>query len=756
MAAGSIKAVLDLRAQLEARDSARNTSYDESVRFYAGTDLKTAKKQGFVSGIAAALSSVFSAPAEDEDSEIRTPINVIKGAVENKVAFLALPPTVRVIEPPDSLSPTGPAPGAPLPPAPGASGALPPVGIGGAPPISSPAGPGLGAPPTPVPPPGTMPNTDPTWGMDLADRLEMVLKSLMDFSNMPKRCRDVAWSMSVMDGAVIGVWPDFRHGKPRIFTRTPQNFYPVAADPDGLELTKALWVEEMNGHEIEARWQNKKYIGRDDVKVTFCIDEVSFMTVLDDKEWAHPPVDNTVGFVPIVCVGSLGMPGMIFGGNDVRDAIPIAKEINYHMSLIDTMAAALANPTVAITDPLNVSNFVAIGKGGVIEMNAGGKVELLGPLTLPNAFWQLGATLQNWLDVVTDNPAVLRGESGSSIVTGKGFNSQLGPIAARMQTRLEIVMSAWRQVLKYALMMWADFPGINGTLKASGTKNNETFYIEANPQDFFVDGKIWTELEVFLSAQSYIDRQGNSVELMQLVQNELISRDTAMDNLSWVTNKKRENANIDRDREWKAKGMAIAQAAAQSPMTANVPLASQEQTNYGLTRGALGETGPPPGPEAAATPQGAPPGTPAGPQPTAPVEGLQMASQQASQPVDTANQLVSVMKEFFASIPKLKGSVWFGGDPILAPEKFASDQWSVTVWVSDPLDQGTITRAAEKVPDVYGHIKFIQGQPAPEEKAIQVAGGGGGPTETPPTGPPTGPPPGVAGNPDLTAMLGGQ
>jgi hypothetical protein len=741
VAAGSIKAVLDLRAQLESRDSARNASYDESVRFYAGTDLKTAKKQGFVAGIATALSSIFSAPAEEEDAELRTPINVIKGAVENKVAFLALPPTVRVIEPPDSLAPGGSGPpalagAAPALPQEAGMAAQPGLPLPGAPPGLAPTLPGL---------PG---ESAPDWGLDLADRLEMIIRSLMDFSNMPKRCRDVAWSMSVMDGAVIGVWPDFRHNKPRIFTRTPQNFYPVAADPDGLELTKALWVEEMNGHEIEARWGNKKYIGRDDVKVTFCIDEVSFMTVLDDKEWAHPPVDNTVGFVPIVCVGSLGMPGMIFGGNDVRDAIPIAKEINYHMSLIDGMAAALANPTVAITDPLNVSDFVAIGKGGVIELNAGGKVELLGPLTLPNAFWQLGATLQNWLDVVTDNPAVLRGESGSSIVTGKGFNSQLGPIAARMQTRLEIVMSAWRQIIKYMLMMWADFPGINGPMKASGVKNNnQTFFIEATPQDFFVNGQIWTEVEVFLSAQSYIDRQGNSVELMQLVQNELLSRDTAMDNMPWVTNKKRENANIDRDRQWRAEGMALAQQASQSAMTANVPLASQEATNYGLERGMLGETPPMPSPEA-----GVIPGAPAGPPPEASAavpeapqaEGMTMAAESP----DTAGNLVSVLTEFFSSIGKLKGSVWFGGDPLLAPEKFASDQWTVTVWVTDPLDQGTITRAAQNAEVVYGHIKFIQGAPSPDEQTVQVAG------EPAPSPEAALPEPDMTAEPDLEAMLG--
>ena len=727
MASGSIKAVLDLRAQLEARDAARNGSYDENVSFYAGTDLRTAKKQGFISGISAALSSIFSPASDEEDSELKTPINVIKGSVENKVAFLALQPTVRVIEPPDSLNPNASAlgaspPSAPMPSMPG----LPP------------SMPGLpGAPPSELPPsaPGALPAApEKDWGINLADRLECVLKSLMDFANMPKRCRDVAWSLCVMDGAVIGVWPDFKHGKPRIFTRTPQDFYPVSYDPDGLELTKALWVEELSGNEVEARWGNKKYLGRDDVKVTYCIDEVSFMTVLDDKEWAHPPVENTMGFVPIVCVGSLGMPGMIFGGNDVKDAIPIAKEINYHMSLIDEMAAALARPTVAITDSLNVSNFVAIGKGGVIEMNAGGKVELLGPLTLPNAFWQLGATLQNWLDIVTDNPAVLRGESGSSIVTGKGFNSQLGPIAARMQTRLEIIMSGWRQVLKYALMMWADFPGVNGPLKASGSKGNETFYIEADPSEFMVNGKIWTELEVFLSAQAYIDRQGNAVEIMQLVQNELLSRDTAMDNLVQVTNKKRENAKIDRDRQWKAEGMALANQVAQSAMTANTPLASQEMTNYGLERGLVGETAPIPGPEAQ-MPSAEAPVVPTVPQPGA----------------DPTNQLISILQEFFSGIPKMKGAVWFGGDPFIAPEKFASDNWTVTVWVADPQDQGTITRAAEKVPEVYGHIVFRRGAPGPEEQTVQVSQGqvaeqGIAPEEIPG---------GVPAEPDLAGMLGG-
>ena len=51
MAGSNIQAWVDLRKRLEARDSARNAAYDESVVFYAGADLKTTKRQGYVAGV---------------------------------------------------------------------------------------------------------------------------------------------------------------------------------------------------------------------------------------------------------------------------------------------------------------------------------------------------------------------------------------------------------------------------------------------------------------------------------------------------------------------------------------------------------------------------------------------------------------------------------------------------------------------------------------------------------------------------------
>ena len=717
--ATGVAAIVEEFRDLEKRDSDRNGSYDEVLQFYSGKTYEETKKQGFISGIASSISTLFSPDAVDEDSELKTPINLVKPAIENKVAFLALPPTIRVIEPPDEFAPEAATPGGPGLPGndPAAMGQMPEPMPGATPEAGSNVVPMV--PPGPAPTPTAPGTTNPVapgptgadWGTDFADRLENVINTLLSQSNMPKRCRDVAWSVAAMDGAVIGAWPDLRHGRPRIFTRTPQDFYPVAYDADGLELQKAMWKEFMSGGEITARYGEKigdKYKGRNDVEVIQYIDETQFCTVLDYTEFAHPPMENKMGIVPIVCVGALGLPGMVFGSTDIKDAIPVAKQINKHMMMIEEMSAALIRPTIAIKDPINVPEGIAIGRGGTITMGAGGNVELLGPLNLPSAFWSLSQQMQSWFDLIADNPNVLRSDDGGGLSTGAGFNAKLGPIAARQQQRLEIIMSAWRQAIKYMLIMWANFPGMK-SVSASGVKNKEAFYLKSEPQEFQIEGEMWTEIEVFLEAQSFMDRQGNAVEIMQLYQNELIDWDTAVDNLQQVKNKKRTRSRIDKDRQWKAEGVATAQAASQSAMTANAPLADQQMTNYGLDRGLVGETGPPPTAESTV------------PDSAAPVMGN---PEQGMTP--EGEDLVAVLKDFFSGIPKLRGSVWFGGDPILAPEKIASDQWTVNVWITDPLDKGTITRAAENVEVIYGHIRFITGAPSPEEESIQVAGGQGG------------------------------
>ena len=749
MASVSVESIVELRASMERNDGGRNSSYRDVIQYYTGTDIKTAIKQGYLSGIVSAGSQIFTKQDEDEDLELQTPINIVKPAIDNKVAYLSLTPSVRVIEPPISkapaaatagpsglaggmAAPVGGAPGAPLtppteapptPPLPGQPPAQPPM-PGQPPEMPSEANPAQETP-------GMM---DPEeWAADFADKEERAIAALLDESNVTRRARDLAWCISAMGGAVLGVWPDLRTKRPRLFTRTPYQFYPVAYDDDGLDLQMALWVDYMTGLEAFAQYGIADYKDEDEVELIFYMDEEKFCTVINGEKWAHPPMDNVMNIVPIVCIGTLGIPGMVFGTTPLKDAVPVAKSINGHMALLDKIANATAEPTIFITDPLEVPDDLAIGKGGVATAGKDGSVQLLGPLQLPASFWTLGEVLNNWFDLIADNPAQLRSDSGS-LRTGKGFNASLGPVAARLQTQLDLIMMAWKRVIKYMMLMWANFPGGEAKgIKATGLKRKEYYYIEAQAGDFAIDGETWVELECSANASSYIDKNSDRIGMMQLYQSELLDWDTVADNLDEITDRSRVRRNIDKDRQWKAEGMALAQQLAQSPATANAQVGNQEKINYGMERGLITETPPGPTPSAQTPPAEQAP----------PAEGMSQAP--AHQP------LIDVIGRFFSGIGKLKGEAWWGGDPIKNPSAMATDNWKVTVWITDPQDQGTITRAAAKVSAIYNHITFINGRPSPEEQATKFSEGTGEqpPVEAPGAAAPTGM------NPALDQMLGG-
>lgn len=674
MAASGIQEIITLRKQLEERDAERNNAYDEVLLHYGGATYQDRKKKGFFPGIKSVVSSIFNAREDDPTDDLTSPINLTRPAILNKVAFMALVPSIRIPEPPDTHFKSeveAVAPDSPEMPAE---------------PVEEPKDPY-------------------ELAMEFSDDLESVLYAIWKYSNITRRAWDLAWNLGAFGGSVLGVWPDMRNERPRIFTRSPQDFYPVLIDEDGHELAQAVWVDELDGYDIKAKYGIDKYLGQKDIKVTQYIDTEKMCVILDDKEFAPDhPVKHDLGFVPLVCVGNIGVPGSPWGDTDVREAIPVGKEINYHMKLIADMASAMVNPTIAIRDPLNVPEDIAIGRGGKFTMGPQGSVELLGPVTLPNAFWQVSQQLQQWYDLISDNPSQLRGDAGGAFLTGKGFNASLSPVTARMQTRLNLVLSAWEQVNRYTLMMWAHMPQVSKRITATGMKNKNYFHVSKEPKDFYIDGDIWTENEVVLTAQSFVDRQGAEVELIQLAQNEYISWDTVVENLPYVTNKKRERAKVDRDRKWKAEGFAIANQMAESPATANVDPGEPETTAYGLELGLVGETGPPPTPSAVA------PEAAGGPTPL-----------EASPDEMGGQDAMSVFEGVFSRIPKLLGGVWIGGQPMLDPDSVNGEDWSLTVWVENTQDKGTILQFVKKeFPELHGHIEFVEGPPSEDEPSVQV------------------------------------
>lgn len=627
--------IVQLVSDLKSRDAARDSSYDDVLRHYGGLTYDERKRKG-----AWSPSSQAHGRHADEDFESRNPINLTRPTVLAKVAFMGLPPTVRVPEPP---------------------------------------------------------GMDPEEASQFADNLEKAILGHWAFSNMPRRCYDMAWYQGAFGSAVMGVWPDMRHKRPRIFTRSPQHFYPVTYDEDGIELQCCAWVEEhMDGRSAAARFGDKKFAELDEVEVIQYIDEQQMSIVVENE--LVETIENKLGFVPVVCIGNIGIPGSWAGDTDVGAAIGIEDEINYRVGLADEHAAKVLNPTIAAFGAEVPEDF-ELGQGGRIEGAGEGRIDLLTPGDIPRSYWDGISLLQSWYDQVADNPAALRSEGFGSILTGKGFNALLSPLSARLQIRRNLIDPAIAQVNRYLLKMWHDFPTFSKKTKLTGSTRKEMFLVEFSPKDFEIDGEMYTENEVFLSSNSFIDRQGEVVELLQLYQNELASWDTVEEYNPYVTNKARERARIQKDREWKAAGMALAAQMAQSPATANPDIGAQERTAYGLERGYLGEMPTPPSAEA-----------------QMPVEAPASGQGQPD--------IIGAIEEAFSSIPRLKGRIWIGGDLILNPDVInEGGDWKLAVWLEDPLDKATVSNYVKKnIPELWGHLEFHVGEPSDDEPHIEVGG----------------------------------
>ncbi|MDD3983511.1 MAG: hypothetical protein PHU54_06155 [Candidatus Omnitrophica bacterium] len=632
--------ITNLARELEDDGTERNDAYDLVLKHYGGDIYTERKKRGTWGNFLQYATDLFRKRGSDEDIAVDNAINLTRPTILAKVAFMGLPPTIRVPEPPME---------------------------------------------------------DAAAASKFADDLEKCLLGHWKFSNMPRRCYDMAWYQGAFGAAIMGVWPDIRAKRPRIFTRSPQNFYPVCYDEDGMEIKECLWIEKgMRGRDVAARWDVPKLADRNEIDVIQYVSESEMCVVADNEMLVR--VDNPMGVVPVVVIGNIGVPGTPFGDTDVGAALTIESEINYRVALADEMAAKMLNPTVAVTNPQDVPDDFEIGQGGRITMGERGKVDLLSPPPIPPSYWESIQLLQGWWDQIADNPAALRSEGFGSILTGKGFNALLSPLAARLQIRRNLIDPAIEQVNRYLLTMWDVFPKFDRKTRFSAGRGKDFFTVEFSPKDFKVDGKLWTENEVFLSSNSFIDRQGEVVELMQLYQNELISWDTVMEYNPYIRNKARERVRIEQDRQWKAEGMAMAQQMATSAATANPDLGAQERTAYGLERGFMGEMPTPPGAE---------------------------AQMQAGAPAPEGQEVpdvIDVIVQALSEIPKLKGQVWVGGDVLLSPESVTPDgDWTVTVWLENPVDKATISNFLRKeLPELHGRIEYHSGEPSGEEPAIPV------------------------------------
>jgi hypothetical protein len=552
--------------------------------------------------------------------------------------------------------------------------------------------------------------------MKTLEKLERVLLGWWQESNVGRRMLEVGYYNALLGTAIGVVWPNVEKERPTFQVRSPRGFYPLPKDADGYELGACIFYAQYYGKQAEKMF--KIPFTDDTVKIWQYMDESQIRTVDAYGRDVKPIITHEWGFVPVVCIPNIGIPGSPFGESDLENIIEIQKEINYRITLKNELVEHMLQQPIVIDNPDSFPDDAPMGPNDVIT-TTGGKAYRLAPVQIPWDYFKDIDTMVGFLRESSDTPASLSSDPSafSGTVTGRGFTALTSPVQGRVDIRvLNTIFPAVERMNWMGLKMAEKWPGehtVHGYMKKSSAYANPIPYAETYDIKEFGG---WYENTVYRQNGSFYDNESSFIQLLQGVQNELISPETAMLYIPGVDDVPAEIARIDAAREKRVQAAVAAQQVAQSPTTAVASMAEQGRTNYGLQQGYMGKTPPMQAPGGLPLPK---PGTPPA--------------------VDVVSQLVDLIRE----VQNVKGSVYLVGGAVMGDVSKG-----VELAITDPLDKQTILNHVKQAePIVHGKIKFIVIPDVPQEPYIIIfengqAGsgydvqGGQGMAQTPPQGTP--------------------
>lgn len=552
---------------------------------------------------------------------------------------------------------------------------------------------------------GIIPNLRvPTFDMDpktveLCEKLERVIwGGIWGPSNIGRRMGDAGFYQSLLGTAVGCIWPDFEIKRPKIVIRSPRGFYCVPEDEDGIVLSEAMFLSEVPGMQAAARFADKKLADQKTVKVVEYWDKETRTIIAGEKIVPGKSFSHGLGFVPILTMPNIGIPGSPFGDSDIESGIELQKEINYRHTLEAEILEQMIIQPMVLEGAENFPEDMTLTPDTILTVAQGGKGYRMPALQVPYQWIQLTQQLEQLMDRVVDAPSALRSEFQGSVLTGKGFSSMMGPMQARMELRHQYVYPALEKLTQMGLQMWEKMWGSEEHI-VSGNYNKTRFAEKFRFEEF----GDYFEVEVFLDSSAYFDQQSRFVMSLQGIQNRVISKLTAMQYNPMVRDVSREAEQIRKEQTEDVQFAQQAQMIAQSPTTVNPPMGEPGKTAYSLERGYMGET--PPAPAQGGLEQIATPAVPSAP--TA-IPGLEDKGEPG---------LLDDVVNLFSAIPNIKGRVWLVGAVL-----DGDVSKGIHVYVSAAVDKQTILNfIAKMVPAIHGKVSFTVG--VPQEESVEVTPG---------------------------------
>lgn len=548
---------------------------------------------------------------------------------------------------------------------------------------------------------GQIPNVrvpkPPSGNIALAEKAERVILGIWNFSNMSRRFSDIGLYCPAYGTAVGVVWPDLENERPRILIRSPRGFYPTPKDDDGYELFSAIFVSKYTGKQAAKLYNKKQLADYDDVEILQYIDDKEITTVSDDG-LALKTIRHKLGFCPIVSIPNIGWPNSPFGESDIARALKLQKEVNYTYGLnVSIMEHILSQPIILEGAENFPEDGLPMGPRDTVEITMGGRAYRLPPLSVPYDMFRIQQDLQSQLNSVSDAPAALRSEwDNSGTVTGRAFTSMLGPVQARMKIRLDTIYPAIEKLNRMCFQMYeAMFPGDHSVY---GWQNKKPFTETFNIKEF--EG--WYENDVFLDPAQFFDEQSRFVMILQGIQNQIISKETARRHFPLIDDAEAEREQINKEVMENIQQAQAAQMAAESPATMNAPMNEPGKTAFSLERGYLGEVPP------ASIPGGL--GEMTGGSPTGGTPSEDVVVQQAA--------------DLMRDIPKIHGNVYLVGgiiDGVYGPDE------NIEIALTDNTDKQTISNYVRTTaPELHGKMEFLSVTGTPDEPYIDCSPGTSG------------------------------
>jgi hypothetical protein len=219
------------------------------------------------------------------------------------------------------------------------------------------------------------------------------------------------------------------HGRIRVVSIDPMTFFPRWAEDDPSTLLSVRVIYRLTAEEAERRWgeaETRRSSPSQGAEVAVEESWTATEMVISVGDWEVVRTLNPYGFIPFVHIPNARPANEFWGVSDLKDVIPLNRELNERMSDVADVIRFHSDPPVIFKGVTEHSN-LAVGPGTVWDVPEGAEVELLEWRGQTPAVQDHLDRVMRALHDVAETPKTAFGDAGR-LLSGVALETELQPL----------------------------------------------------------------------------------------------------------------------------------------------------------------------------------------------------------------------------------------------------------------------------------------------------------------------------------------